>query len=84
MNSPESKETVKLLVIADEKGKIKAAARLPAPRTGDAPTEAQIVGLPGEKVHEVTLPKELLATQLPLLDDYHLKIEGANATLVKR
>jgi hypothetical protein len=82
---PSQKKPIKLLVIADERGKIKAAAvKESVGISAGAHIQSGIV-TNGQKIHEVELSDDLLLHSfMPILDDFHLKLDGSKATLVKR
>jgi hypothetical protein len=75
---------IKLLVVADEHGTIKAAMTTRGLRSGNAPTETGLVVPSGHKLHEIKLPGELADSERPKLKDYYVKGEEGRATLVKR
>lgn len=78
--------SVRLLVIADDAGKVLAAINLGGRREGDAPLHVGADPLSGQTVHEVDAPEELIrpGTAPETFQQYVLRTEAGAPRLVKR
>ena len=76
---------MRISVLADESGKIVATLR-PVEAAGNRPTEPHMRVGPGQKVHHVLLPPELLHLRslVSLHDTYRVEVTGPEAHLVAR
>ena len=73
----------KLVVLADESGKIRAAM-VRVPQTGvGGPPEINIVPDERDVLHEIDLPEDE-AQSITNLDEYYVAGQGADARLVRR
>jgi len=79
-----TQKTNKLIVVADENGKIRTAL-WPGVHSEGAPTETGIGLSSGQVAHEVAVPDELYQLARPNLQDYVVQeSKGGPAKLIKK
>ncbi|MEU4704270.1 hypothetical protein [Nonomuraea dietziae] len=76
----QKQRTSKMLVVADESGRIISAA-FPGVQSDGAPTETGLILAGVQVAHEVEVPEELKGDDRPDLSIYRLRLDGDHATL---